>query len=390
MRHCPYVYWSRRLPSADNRAARVSTRLLFLVAGFGYACWAPLVPLTKIKFGLDEHVLGLLILCIGIGSITAMVLSGMLAARLNSKTILMGSGIGLALMIALLPLAGSTAVMGCILFGFGGTLGALDVAMNVQAVQVEKDAGRPMMSGFHALFSVGGFAGAAFMTFLLSMQLAMLTATFVCAAIMVATLLFAAPRVLNGRAPAGGPLFAIPHGVVLVLAILAAVSFLVEGAMLDWGALLLVEARLLPVAQGGIGFMIFSIAMTAGRFSGDALSARLGDFRTLMTSGLVALLGLVLLLTAAGAPLALTGFAFIGLGCANIVPVLFRRAAAQSAMPSTLAIAAVTTTGYAGILAGPAVIGFVANATSLHAAFWMLAGLLVLVPLCARKLTAPA
>jgi predicted MFS family arabinose efflux permease len=374
----------------DHRAARVSTRLLFLAAGFGYACWAPLVPLTKIKFGLDEHILGLLILCIGIGSITAMVLSGILAARLGSKTILLGSGLGLALMIALLPLAGSTAVMGCILFGFGATLGALDVAMNVQAVQVEKDAQQPMMSGFHALFSVGGFAGAAFMTFLLSMQPAMLTATITCAAIMVAALLFAAPRVLNLRATKGGPLFAIPHGVVLVLAILAAISFLVEGAMLDWGALLVVEARLLPVAQGGIGYMIFSMAMTAGRFSGDALSARLGDLRTLLASGLVALAGCVLLLTASNAPLALSGFAFIGLGCANIVPVLFRRAAAQSAMPSTLAIAAVSTTGYAGILAGPAVIGFVANASSLHAAFWMLAGLLVLVPVCARKLTAPA
>jgi predicted MFS family arabinose efflux permease len=372
---------------ATRASVHFPTRLLFLVAGFGYACWAPLVPLTKIKFGIDENVLGLLILCIGVGSITAMVATGMLATRFGSKPILLGSGFGFAVMLALVPVAGSIPVLGIILFGFGATLGALDVAMNLQAVQVEKAAGRPMMSGFHALFSIGGFSGAAFMTFLLSMHVAVLTGTLICAALMALALCIAAPRLLNVGATPGGPMFAVPRGLVLVLAILAAVTFLVEGALLDWSALLITQAQLVPVAQGGLGYIIFSVAMTAGRLSGDWLSGWLGDFRTLLWGGLVALLGFVILLTGAQAVLVLSGFAFIGLGCANIVPVLFRRAAAQGAMPPALAVAAVTTTGYAGILAGPAVIGFVANATGLHAAFWMLAGLLVLVPLCARAVT---
>jgi len=382
------------LHPADSPATRLSTRLLFLVAGFGYGCWAPLVPLTKIKFGIDEHILGLLILCMGIGSIAAMVVTGMLATRVKSKTILLCSGGGFAVMLALLPLAGSTPVLGCILFGFGATLGALDVAMNLQAVQVERAAARPMMSGFHALFSIGGFGGAAFMTLLLSLHVAMFAAALVCAALMAALLGVAAPRLLvtgaQAQAGAGGPMFALPRGLVLVLAVLAGIAFLVEGALLDWGALLITETQLVPVAQGGIGYMIFSMAMTAGRLSGDALAARLGDLRTLLWGGLVALLGFIILLAAGQAAVALTGFAFIGLGCANIVPVLFRRAAAQTIMPAALAVAAVTTTGYAGILAGPAVIGFVAQATSLHTAFWMLAGLLMLVPLCARAVTGRA
>lgn len=373
--------------TADSPATRLATRLLFLVAGFGYGCWAPLVPLTKLRFGIDEHILGLLILCIGIGSITAMVVTGMLATRIGSKPILLGSGFGFALMLALLPLAGSTTVLACILFGFGATLGALDVAMNLHAVEVEKGAARPMMSGFHALFSIGGFAGAAFMTFLLSMQVATLMGTAICAILMAVAMSMAAPRLLNTGATPGGPMFAIPRGVVLVLAILAGVTFLVEGALLDWSALLITEAQLVPVAQGGIGYMIFSIAMTAGRLSGDWLSGRLGDLRTMLWGGLVALFGFVVLLGPLPPVLVLSGFAFIGLGCANIVPVLFRRAAAQTAMPSALAVASVTTVGYAGILAGPAVIGFVAKATGLPMAFWMLAGLLVLVPLCARLVT---
>jgi len=333
---------------------------------------------------------GLLILCIGVGSITAMVATGMLATRFGSKPILLGSSIGFAVMLALVPVAASVPILGMILFGFGATLGALDVAMNLQAVQVEKASGRPMMSGFHALFSIGGFSGAAFMTLLLSLQVPVFASTLACAALMALALCIAAPRLLNGGATPGGPLFALPRGVVLVLAVLAAVTFLVEGALLDWSALLITEAQLVPVAQSGIGYIIFSIAMTAGRLSGDWLSGRLGDFRTLLWGALVALLGFVILLTGAHAALVLSGFAFIGLGCANIVPVLFRRAAAQGAMPPALAVAAVTTTGYAGILAGPAVIGFVANATGLHAAFWMLAGLLVLVPLCAKSVTAKA
>lgn len=375
--------------SADRSSTRLATRLLFLVAGFGYSCWAPLVPFVKHQLGIADHILGMLFLCIGCGSIAAMAVTGVLAARFGSKPIILGSGFGFAFALALLAVSDTVFTLGLALAVFGATLGALDVAMNLHAVDVERAAGKPLMSGFHAHFSIGGFAGSAFMTFLLSKHFGTVPSTFLCSILMIAAMAGAAPRLLNGHASKDGPLFALPRGTVLVIAVLATITFLVEGALLDWSALLITENGMVPVAQGGMGYIVFSIAMTVCRLAGDAISARFGDRNTLIAGGMIALAGFVVLLTAPGAAFALVGFALIGVGCSNIVPVFFRRASAQTSMPPGLAIAAISTTAYAGILAGPAGIGFVARATGLHTAFWMLAGLLALVPVCANLVAAP-
>lgn len=373
--------------SADSPATRLATRLLFLVAGFGYSCWAPLVPFTKAKLGIDEHVLGLLFLCIGVGSISAMVATGPLTVRFGSKPVLVGAGFGFAVALAMLPLADTTVTLGLNLAAFGATLGALDVAMNLHAVEVERASGQPLMSGFHALFSIGGFAGSAFMTLLLSRHVAILHSTVLCAGLMAVAMVLAMPRMLKSSERKDGPMFALPRGIVLVIAALACITFLVEGALLDWSALLITDSGLFPVAQGGTGYILFSIAMTIGRLTGDAIASRIGDHKTMIWGGAIALAGFAVLLTAATGAIALLGFVLIGLGCSNIVPVLFRRAASQQVMPPALAVAAISTTAYAGILAGPAAIGFVAQAVSLPVAFWMLAGLLALVPLFANVVT---
>ncbi len=179
--------------------------------------------------------------------------------------------------------------------------------------------------------------------------------------------------------------FALPRGIVLLLAGLAAVTFLVEGAILDWGALLLTGMGLVGLAQGGVGYMIFSVAMTAGRLAGDRAVRRLGETRILCWGGLLTAAGFAVVLTVPVAGIALAGFALVGLGASNIVPVLFSAAGRQTTMPAPLAIAAVTTTGYAGILAGPAGIGLVSQRIGLPGAFWMLAGLMILVTLASRR-----
>jgi len=369
--------------SADHRDARLATRLAFFVAGFGLACWAPLVPFAKQRLGVDDATLGLLLLSLGVGSVASMLAAGILSARYGSRPVVVVSGIGLALFLPLLTIASTPVTLALALFAFGAALGSLDVAANIQAIEVERLSERPLMSGFHAQFSIGGFAGSGIMTLLLAIQVEALLGTLACSALALAAMLVATPRLVASKPAQHGPLLVLPHGAVLLLAALAAIMFLVEGAMLDWSALLLTGSDRVPAAQAGIGYMLFSIAMTAGRLLGDAVVARAGDRLTLLWGGAIAVAGFAVLLVLPYVPAAMVGFALIGLGASNLVPVLFRRAGAQTAMPMSLAVAAVTTAGYSGVLLGPAAIGFVAEATSLPSAFWMLAALLSIVPLCA-------
>lgn len=373
----------------SSAAARLATRLSFLVAGFGIASWAPLVPFAKARLGIDDGAMGLLLLCLGLGSVLTMSATGALSARFGSRPIIILGGLGVALFLPLLALAGSPIALGAALFLFGAALGSIDVAMNIHAVEVERASDRPLMSGFHALFSIGGFAGASSMTLMLSLGLSPLAGVLINAALMLAAMALAAPRLTRGAGDQDGATFALPRGVVLLLSLVAAATFLAEGAMLDWSALLITKGGLVAVAQGGLGYMLFSIAMTAGRLVGDKVVVRLGDRNMLRWGGLLAVGGFVVLLTAPVAAVALSGFVLIGLGASNIVPVLFRLAGAQTAMPAAQAISALSTIGYAGILIGPAGIGGVADITGLHGAFWLLAGLFALTPLLAGLLTAP-
>jgi predicted MFS family arabinose efflux permease len=373
--------------NSNRPAARFATRLAFLVAGFGVACWAPLVPFAKDRVGASDGLLGMLLLCLGLGSVIAMVFTGALSARYGSKPVIAAGGIGLAAVLPLLTLVSTPLTLAIALLAFGACLGSLDVAMNVHAIEVERMEARPLMSGFHALFSVGGFFGSTLMTFLLSMQMGTLASTVPCAVLMFAAIVIAQPRLLDTAQQNDAPLFAIPRGVVLLLAALTAITFLVEGALLDWSALLITGKGIVDAARGGMGYMLFSIAMTVGRLSGDAITARVGDRMVMFWGGVVATVGFVVLLIATIPVAAMSGFLLIGLGASNVVPVLFRKAGAQRVMPSALAVAAITTTGYAGNLLGPAGVGFVANHVGLPGAFWILAALLFLVPCCARLVT---
>lgn len=362
--------------------ARLATRLSFLAGGFAISCWAPLIPFAKNSVGADEALLGILLLCLGMGSVVAMPLTGIISARRGARPMILLGGFGMGLTLPFLALAGHPVSLGATLFVFGAALGTLDVAMNVHAAEVERTEARPLMSGFHAQFSIGGFAGAGSMTALLSFGLSPILAALIGSALTLGAMALAAPRLLRARGGDPDP-FVFPRGLVLLLAVLAAVAFLVEGAILDWGALLLIEREMTEARSAGLGYMLFSVAMVAGRLSGDWTVARLGEGPILVGGGILTMAGLAVCLLAATPAITLAGFVLVGLGAANLVPVVFSIAGRQTIMPAGLAIASVTTTGYAGVLLGPAIVGFAAHQTSLPTAFWVLALMMAIYPLTA-------
>jgi predicted MFS family arabinose efflux permease len=372
---------------SDTPATRLATRLSFFAAGIGAACWAPLVPYAKTRLAIDDGTLGLLLLCLGIGSVLIMPITGGLVARVGSRAVILAGGVGYAAALPGLAIGTNVAVVAAALLLFGAALGAMDVAMNIHAVEVERGSREPLMSGFHALFSLGGVVGAGGISAMLAAGTSLGSAATAGVMVVIASLAVAAPRYLETRLGGTAPFFVRPRGVVLLLGALAFVAFLVEGAILDWSALLMTTHQDVAPAEAGLAYAVFSVAMTIGRFSGDRVVAALGGRRVLVLGGLITTAGLILVLEATHPRVALAGFLLVGLGASNVVPVLFSQAGRQTTMPSGLAIAAMTAIGYAGILAGPAAMGFVADALSLPAAFAMLAGLMLLVPLCAKPAT---
>src|SRR5476651_1098499 len=174
--------------------AKLATRLAFIAAGFGVACWAPLVPFAKTRCHLGDDTMGLVLLLLGAGSIVAMPLAANLCARFSSKPVVLAGGVGLALILPLLSIVSSPIALGVAMFAFGASLGSLDVAMNLHAVDVERASEKPLMSGFHALFSIGGFLGSGFVTALLSRGFSPGSSTILGSAILVVLILSALPR----------------------------------------------------------------------------------------------------------------------------------------------------------------------------------------------------
>jgi len=357
-------------PSADcGRREQVATRIAFLIAGFATGAWAPLVPFLQGRLGIDAAVLGLLLLCLGVGSIVAMPLAGMMASRRGCRAVIIAASIVLCLPLPLLAAGSSLPLAAAALLVFGAGLGSLDCVMNIQAIIVERDSGRPMMSGFHGLFSIGGFAGAGGVAGLLSLGASPLMAIAVAVALMLAAIAVAAPGLLPYAAAGGGPAFAVPRGAVLLIGALCCIVFLAEGSMLDWGAVFLTTVRGVAPEQAGLSYAVFATTMTIGRLTGDRIVHALGPKPVVILGGICAGIGFAVATLVPAWQGALLGYALVGAGCSNIVPVLFTAVGRQTDMPEHLAVPAITTLGYAGILAGPSLIGFVAHATSLPIAF---------------------
>jgi hypothetical protein len=308
-----------------------------------------------------------------------------LVARIGSRRATLLAATALALALPLPVLAPTAALVAVALAFLGAANATLDVAMNAQGVAVEAAVGRPVLSSFHGLFSLGGLAGAAAAVGTMAVGVAAvvhaLAVTLASLAILAVLRPALAPAPLLG---AGAPVFAWPPRRLLGLGALTFCALLAEGAVGDWSAVYLHDDLGASPAVAGAGFAGFSLAMAAGRFGGDRLVTGLGRRRLLRLSGGLAAAGLAGALVVGRPEAAVVGFALVGLGLANAVPILFGAAGRVPGLPSGTALAAVATTGYGGFLAGPPAIGFVGDAVGLPAALGLVALACALIGMGAR------
>ena len=355
-----------------------AARAFFFIGGFGTATWAPLVPLLRERLMVGDDVLGMLLLCIGVGSLLTMPLSGALAMRLGCRRVVMTASILFAAILLLVSCVDALSLAVPIVLIFGAVMGCIDVVVNIVAVLVEKGIGRRIMSGMHAFWSLGGFVGAGlYGVWVGLLGLSPFQSTAIAAGlILLLTAVFGRHLIPYGGG--GGALLALPRGIIVFVGMTAFIAFLSEGAVMDWGGVYLTTVRGMDLALAGTGYSVFSAAMLTMRFLGDRVVQRIGALPVAVGGALLAFGGILLVMFAPVDALLYVGFFAIGIGSANIVPVFFSLMGRQNVMPVSAAVSAVSTMGYLGILAGPAAIGFVSSLTTLQTAFAMLAALSIL------------
>lgn len=376
--------------------ARTATQLIFLVCGLGMASWAPMVPYAKDRLALNDADLGLLLLLLGAGAMLMMPTSGWLVSRFGSRLIMACAVLVMACALPLLLLLTSTAAMAVTLFIFGAGIGTIDVAMNAHGVQVQNLYGKPIMSSLHGLFSVGGLFGSLGLGFLIKLGLNPIYAIVSIAVLMVLITLiyykylFPADREraiiakfsASDQKPAeGNPRWGWLHGSVLFLGVMCFAVFLAEGAILDWSAIFLRDTKGVESEFAGVGYASFSVAMAIMRLVGDKLVARLNSKTVVVGGSVLGAIGLLIAILSPWVAGSLIGFVLLGLGAANIVPVFFSAAGTLTGVAPTVSISTITTIGYTGLLAGPALLGFIAQQFSLSVALGFVALLLLIVAL---------
>lgn len=371
--------------------ARAAVSALFFANGLVVGSWAPKLPAMMGRLDIGEAVAGLLVLALGIGSICLMPVFGALVARRGSAHAVKLAAVLFAPSLIWMSLAPTVWAVAATVLVFGGLIGGMDVAMNANAVAVERARRRAIMSSCHGFWSLGGLAGAGAGGVAIE-ALGELGHALIVTLIVAAILTLAFPRVLQDspqgeqkHQPLRLPRTPLPY----LIGVMALASMIPEGAILDWAAVYLQREMGASLAVAGWGFAACAGTMAVMRFLGDEIRRRFGAVATLRASALIAMAGLSLAGLAGSPPVALGGFALAGIGIANMVPIAFSAAGNVPGLAQGVGLSVVTTMGYSGILLAPGSIGFLAERTGFSVIYLGLS-LLLLVPLLLSRLARTA
>ena len=368
---------------------RWAVAALFLVNGFLMGSWAPQIPFMLPRHNITEFTLGLLILLIGLGAVTAMAWTGWLINHYGSKTVTTVFGVIACVSFALMVLAPTIPLAIPVLISFGATLGSMDVAMNANAVEIERRLNKAVMSSSHGFWSLGGFIGGGIGGGLIARLGVESHAVFAAGAglaVIFAARPFLVTEAHHHEDHVEKPKYTWPKGgAIYVLGFMALFSMIPEGAVLDWAAIYLGKEMGADVSTAGLAFAFFCGTMAIMRFLGDAMRDRLGAVQTMRISGFIAAAGMLVGGIAPNAWFAIAAFAVAGIGIANMVPIAFSAAGNQPGLSPGAGISLVTMMGYSGILVAPASIGFVAEHIGFRITYVTLAFFLVVVALLAGR-----
>jgi len=377
---------SPQLPRATGphyvSSARWAVSMAFFANGFVVGHWAPKIPVLAERLAITESVLGALVIMFGIGALIALLTGAVLTTRYGSDRVVRWTSFLLVPGLLLISLSPNIAMTALSMLWLGVFMGAMDGAMNANAVSVEKARGRAIMSSCHGFWSLGGLIGAPLGGLMLARfgdlghSLGVLAMTGI---LVIGAQFFyfkdAKMLALKDQPAEGGwspkrILALLPGGVgIYLLGLCALLSFVPEGSVLDWSALYLAKVHDAPVAIAGYAFAAFSGTMALMRFAGDGLRDRFGDGRTFFVSALVASVGFAVAGLSATLPMVITGFLICGLGLANMVPIVFSAGGRFPGIEPAIGIGIVTAFGYSGALTAPAILGFIAEHTGLAAIF---------------------
>lgn len=364
------------------RAARLAVATMFFVAGAGQGNWVVRIPDVQQSLGLSPGALGVALFGLPLGLLIGVPASGWASVRWGSRSVTVVAALGYCATLVLPSLAWSGATLLAALVLFGLASGALDVAMNTQAVAVEARYERPIMSSFHAVFSGGGLAGSAaggaVAAFGVGPFFHLASAGLVLGAMVAVAAGRLLPATVESRERESRRRLR-PSWRMLALGTIAFCVLMGEGAVADWSAVFLRQDVGAGAALAGAGFAAFSLAMAGGRLVGDVLNARLGAVALLRLGGAVAGAGMALALVPDGAALSILGFGLVGAGLSTLFPTVIGAAGRMRDAPTGTVIATITALGYFGFLAGPPLIGLVADVAGLRAALGVVVALALLV-----------
>jgi MFS family permease len=358
---------------------RLAISLFFFTNGFQIGNYVARLPEIQRLYGVSNATLGTILLCSAAGAISAMPFAGLLTVRFGSRLVTIATGIAFIFLIPLIPILSNVWMLSVLFFLFGVLGGSEDVAMNGQAVYVERMYQKPILSSFHGVWSVGTALGAGFGALFAKFGIGLFPHFGLMSVMSVGLLIWAAFNLIkddplsrnaekseNATEEAESTAFRMPTKAILPLGIIAFCGMTGEGAIGDWAAIYMHKVMGQDEAFSALAFGAFAMAMTFGRLTGDVATEKLGKRKHLIYSSLLAISGLVLALSFNNPWSVLAGFFVVGLGLATVVPIVYSTAGNTEGVSPSVGIAMATTIGYAGFFVGPPTIGYLSDVFSLR------------------------